>query len=506
MKISNKTVQKLLDTYKEIAILGKVEALLDWDMNVNLPTKATEGRAEQAGLLTKIVSQKWLDPNFKTLFEKAKEEKGLSKEEKAILRNLEKSARFYFKVPQEIIIERQKTMSEAFMAWQTAKKQNKFADFLPHLKKLISLHHIIAQHLGYNKNPYDALLDLHEQQLTADYTKKMFDTITPELIKLIKRIQNSKTLKNHSEYIDGTFFYPHEAQRQILLYIMKKMNYDLEAGRMDVSAHPFTTTLDKHDIRITTMYKDHDFRDSFTSTMHETGHALYEQGINADYANTPLEGGVSYGIHEALSRFWENQIGRSPQFLSYMTPLFQAFYPEQLGKASEETIIRLFNDVHPSFIRIEADEVTYSLHIILRFTIENDLFNNKIKPKDLPEAWRAKSKEFFGIEPQSDREGVLQDVHWAFGSFGYFPAYALGNLYASQFLATMNKELNVNKTLKKGELGTILYWLNENIHQYGSLYWPKELVKKVTGEELNPQYFIDYLNKKYKVIYHLNGN
>ena len=501
MHLKNLTIKKLIEKYKEISLLGKVKAVLDWDLNVNLPQKGSEGRARQSAYITELVVNKWLDPEFRKILDQANNESNLLLEEKAILRNINYSGKYYLKVPKEIIIEKEKTASEAFMSWQEAKKQDKFVDFLPYLSKIIELSRIVADHLGYKDNPYDALLDLFEPELTAKFTEEKFSKIKPALTKLLIKIRKSKKYQSPLNFVNGQLNYPIESQKQLSLFVAKKSGYDLNAGRIDVSAHPFTTALDRFDVRITTMYKALDLRSSFTSTMHETGHAIYEQGINEDYSETPLEFGVSMGIHEAMSRFWENQVGRNPNFLKFLRPVFQAFYPEQLGQVGDETLVKLFNWVEPGFIRIEADEVTYSLHIILRFEIEKALINKKLKPKDLPEVWRAKMKQLFAITPKTDREGVLQDVHWSYGAFGYFPSYALGNLYAAQLLAKMKQELDVENLLLQGNLDTIRFWLKDNIYQYGSLYLPLELIKKATNEELNPKYFIDYINKKYTQIF-----
>jgi carboxypeptidase Taq len=237
--------------------------------------------------------------------------------------------------------------------------------------------------------------------------------------------------------------------------------------------------------------------------MHEGGHALYTQGISDEYADISLESELSFAIHESQSRFWENQIGRSPEFVRFMTPVFQAFFPEQLAEVGTETMVKVFNIVRPSLIRIEADEVTYCLHIMIRFELENDLMNDRLEVKDLPEAWRAKFKQYLGIEPQNDREGVLQDVHWSKGYIGYFPSYALGNLYAAQFTRQIKKGLDFEKLIGQGELGSIRSWLGENIHQYGSYYTAAELVQRVTGERLNPEYYSQYLEEKFGRIYQL---
>lgn len=504
MRIANPKLKKLVEKYQEISLLGKIEATLDWDLNVNLPPKGSDGRSRQSALLAEIVTKRWLDPEFRKLFEQIQDQSSsLTDTDKAVFRNIAHDAHYYFNVPIEIIVEKVKTTSQAFMVWQQARKQNSFVDFQPYLEKIVHLNQIEASHLGFINNPYDALLDLYEPGLTVQNCQKIFKEIQPPLTKLLKKIKPTEADKKAAALFDGSNNYPSSDQKQLALYALKRMGYDLQAGRMDVSAHPFTTTLDRYDVRVTTRYNENDFRDSFTSAIHEGGHALYEQGINQDFENTPLDGGVSLGVHESQSRFWENQVGRSSEFIEYLTPLFQAFYPEQLALIGSETLTAAFNQVKPGFIRVEADEVSYNLHIILRFELENALINGKLKVKDAPEMWRTTMKKFFGIVPDTDREGILQDVHWSYGSFGYFPTYSLGNLYAAQITATMKKELNFSELLQKGELGTILSWLRDNVHQYGSLYWSDELIKKVTGEPLNSKYFIDYIQEKYSKIYGL---
>lgn len=502
MKITSPVIKKILNHYKEIALLGKIKAVLDWDLNVNLPSKAASGRSQQSAYLAKRSTELWLDKDFRKNIEKANSITGLTKEEQAILRNLNFAGKYYFHVPQKLIIEKEQAASKAFMVWKDAREQNNFKAFLPSLTELIEIDRKMAKHIGFKSNPYDALLDLHEPELTADYTKKMFDSIKPTLIDLVKRLQTIKTDEAiEKKYIDGKYHYDQATQKKLGLKFMKMAGYDFEAGRLDISPHPFTTSLDRYDVRITSAYKEIDFRFSFTSTVHETGHALYEQAVNPAYNETPLEGGVSYGIHEALSRFWENMVGKDPGFLTHLAPQFKESFPNQLGKISEREFVELFHVIKPSFIRIEADEVTYSLHIILRFEMENELINGKITPENAANAWKEKSQEYLGITPEKDSQGVLQDVHWSYGAFGYFPSYALGNLYGAQFLASMKKDIKVEDDLEKGKLENIHTWLNDNVHAYGALYMPRELVKKATGEELNPHYFTDYLTAKYNKLY-----
>lgn len=506
MKIKNPVVKKLVEKYKAVSLLSGIGGVLGWDLNVNLPEKGGAIRGEQSAFISKLTTDIFLESEFKALLEAANEQKDLTLEEKAIVRNLNRAAKFYHQVPKEIIEQKARTTSEGYMSWAKAKQEDRFAIFLPDLKKLIELDQIIAGHLGYKDNPYDALLDLYEPHLTYAFCRKNLTPLQPELTKLIKKIQKSKGYTSDSSFTDGRLHYPIEYQKQLSTFIAKRMGYDLSRGRIDISPHPFTTDFGgRMDVRITTHYKEDDFRYSFTSTMHETGHALYEQNISSEFDQTPLEYGVSLGIHEALSRFWENLIGKNPHFLGFMTPLFQAFYPEQLKQTNEESLVKLLNQVKPSFIRTEADEVTYTLHIILRFEIENELINKKLKPENLPEAWREKMKKYLGVVPPTDREGVLQDMHWSGGAFGYFPAYALGNLYGAQLLAKMGKSIKVDQLLERGEMKPILDWLNKEVHQYGSLYFPDELIKVATNEPLNPQYFLDYLNQKYRSIYNLSA-
>lgn len=496
-------IQKLLEHYKKISLLGKVQATLDWDLNVNLPPKASEGRAEQTAYLEELSTDMWLDKDFRTTLENiTTQEQNLTQEEKALVRNLNHAMNTYTKVPKELLIKKAQVTSNAFIAWRKAKEKNHYPTFLPFLKQILEFDRQIAEYIGYKENPYDALLDEYEPGLTASFTKKTFDSLKTELVALLEKIKGSKYYEEKT-ILDTKQIFSLESQKALNLQIMKQMGYDFDAGRMDVSAHPFTTTLDRYDIRLTTKYAEDDFRESFTACMHETGHALYEQGINPDYASTPLEGGVSLGIHESLSRFWENMVGKNPAFLQYFAPYFEDAYEKQLAEVTDEELVRLFNHVSPSFIRIEADEITYSLHIILRFEIENKLINSHISPEDAPEAWRTLSKELFDIVPDIDSQGILQDVHWAYGSFGYFPSYALGNLYGAQFLDAMKKDIEFEKEIGNGNLLIVKDWLDKHVHTHGSLHYPKDLMTVATGKELDPKYFVEYLKEKYTKLYEL---
>ncbi|MFC1649468.1 carboxypeptidase M32 [Patescibacteria group bacterium] len=502
MQVRNKAVKKLLGHYREISLLGKTEAVLGWDLNVNLPPKASGDRAEQISQLTSIITDKWHDTEFReTLEGLVSDTSNLNQYERAIVRNLVYASKFYYRVPKKIIVRFSDTTSKSFMAWQQARKDDNFKAFLPHLRRVIELNVQIAEHLGYEDNPYDALLDLYEQGLTTREMGNVFKILKNEISLLLKTIKKSKHYGNETQLLSRENTYSKSDQEKIALFALEKIGYDLDAGRMDVSAHPFTTHFSVNDVRITNRYGESDFTESIMVALHEGGHALYEQGVDPSYEHTPLSGGVSLGIHESQSRFWENQIGRSREFAKFLTPVLKSFYPGQLRGVEELDIYRKFNIVRPSLVRVEADEVTYNLHVALRFDLENKLINGKVAAKDLPEIWRSMMKSYLGVVPQTDADGVMQDVHWSYGSFGYFPTYTLGNLYAAQFTQKMSRDFPLKKLVEAGNLTSILRWQRKNIHRHGSLYWPDEMIKKVTSKPLDPNYFVKYLKRKYTKLY-----
>jgi len=504
MQFSDLKFKKLIEHYQTIEVLSQIRAVLSWDLNVNLPIGAGAARAQQSAFLTQLIVKKWQDKDFRLNLEKLTARKNkFGQKEQAILRNLNFAGKFYFQVPSKIIVEFDQTTNEAFMVWKQAKEKNNFNLFLPYLKRIIKLNQIIAQHLGAKDNPYDALLNLYEPELTTSQLNQIFRKLTPQLIKLLGKIKKSKYYQKQSQLVGGDKQYPIEEQKKLAYFVLQKIGFDFTRGRIDQSPHPFTSRLSATDVRLTNWYHLNDFRDSLFAALHEGGHGVYEQGVDTIYNSTPLAGGASLGIHESQSRFFENQVGKSLQFLRYLTPIIKAFYPEQLAKVSQETLIRLINQVAPSLIRVEADEVTYNLHIALRFELEEQLINNRLQPKNLTEAWNQKIKDYLGLTPKTDAQGVLQDVHWAYGNFGYFPTYTLGNLYAAQLAQFMSKEIEIGKLLEIGKVGTILSWLKSNIHQHGSLFWPKELIKRVTGRKLSSKYLVAYLNQKYASLYKL---
>lgn len=505
MKIQNNNVKSLLVLYRDISLLGKINGLLGWDLNVNLPQGASEGRAEQSAYITKLITQKWQSEEFKSLLERVKSEKNLNNYEKAIVRNIAHGAKYYHRVPEKTIVEFSRATSRAFVAWSKAREKNDFKSFLPHLEKIVDMSVEIAGHLGYDKNPYDALLDLYEPEFTTEKGKKIFSELVAELTPFVKKITSSKTYTSYTSPFKENAEFTFEEQEKFSHFVLSKINYDFDKGRLDISPHPFTENVGADDVRITTRYKKNDFTESIMIALHEGGHALYEQGVNPEFEYTPLEGGVSLGVHESQSRFWENQVGRSFEFVADTFSSLESYFSDRFREnTSPKDFLLHFCRVSPGLIRVEADEVTYNLHIALRFEIEEALINGKAKAKDLPKLWNEKMKKYLGIVPKTDADGVLQDVHWSYGSFGYFPTYTLGNLYAAQFTNAMKKDLDFHQVALNGQYKKLLDWQRKNIHQYGSLYWPDELVKKVTGESLSTKYFLKYLKEKYTKIYDLS--
>lgn len=488
------SIKTILDWYKEISLLEKVRALLDWDMNVNLPKNGSQGRGEQSSLIAQLVTERWLDKKFVAQLTNI-DISALSAEEKAIVQSAKRLGKYYLRVPRELILKKASMTTNAFMIWAEAKKNNNFADFVSLLTSLVSIDKEIASYLSDGGDPYDALLDLYEPGLSGKTCKQVICSLQPTLSTFLEKIISSSVYKNKKP-VTGVFTI--EKQHELVHLMLKKMSYDLSSGCLHTSSHPFTTTLDRHDVRITTRYNEHDYREALTSTIHEAGHALYELGVDERYSYTPLEGGVSMAIHESQSRFWENQVGRNPAYLLHLLP----FVKDILGYTIDhKSFVLQLNDVKRSFIRTEADELTYPLHIMLRFEIESELINEGASVRDLPQMWNEKMKKYLGVIPPNDREGVLQDVHWAYGAFGYFPSYALGNIYAAQFAFAMKKELNFDGLLQTGDTQPILDWLRVHIHRYGGRYLPEELIKKVTGSPLTSSHYLEYLKDKYSKIY-----
>jgi carboxypeptidase Taq len=487
------TIQKLRDELVILSKYGSALGVLNWDQEVNLPKKGHQFRGEVNALLSADLHRRVTSDEFVNLVKKLHEQAAfekLSKDDQVIVRETWRDVEKSLKIPTEMVEEMARLTTEAFAAWADARSKSDFKIYKPYLEKIVVMCKKQAELLGYKESPYDALLDDFEPGLTATRVENIFTPLASELTEIVKKVKN----KPKVELPEAK--YPIDIQVKMNHEIAKALGYDLEAGRIDVSPHPFTTGFHPTDVRITTRYKEDDFWYAVGCTVHETGHALYEQGLPTKEYGNPLGESVSLGIHESQSRMWENFVGRSPEFSVYLNSLIQKYFPKN-PKISDELLHKYLNHVEPSLIRVEADETTYNLHIVIRFEIEKALMEGKIKVADLPEVWNAKMKQYLGVDVPDDAHGVLQDVHWSHGTLGYFPTYSLGNIYAAQLFNKVKKEIpNIETGFAKGDFSPLLNWLRINIHQEGSRYYPEDLIKKVTNEGLNPKYLVDYLKGK----------
>ncbi|MBR9704117.1 carboxypeptidase M32 [Candidatus Pacearchaeota archaeon] len=500
--INNPLILKLLEKYKDIWTLSHFSSLGHWDLETYMPNDGLEGRSLALSKIATMIQDLYLNPEFIELINKAESE-DLNDYELGIIRLLKRSLKYYQKLPKEFIEEFVKTQSIATKKWKIAKDKKDFSIFLPYLEKLIELTKKKAELLGYENHPYDALLDLYEEGLTHKKVEDYFKLIKEPIIDLIKKIKSSNEYKDSHDL--EKIPYDINKAKELNDKLLNYLHYNMDHLRIDVSAHPFTTTIGKNDTRITTRYKEKDFAETIGSTIHEYGHALYALQSHEDLNFTPLNGGDSMIIHESQSRFWENFITRNKLFL-------EKFYNDitnlsnDLKNYSVDDIYKYFNLVKPSLIRVEADEVTYHLHVLIRYEIEKEIFENKIEPKDLPKIWNQKYKDYLGIEPTNDSEGLMQDVHWSYGSFGYFPTYSMGTSYSAYVLHLLENDLGkINELIKTKEgITKIQTWLKEKIHQHGSTYLYDDLAKNKLGKEFHPKYLLDYLKNKYSKIYELD--
>lgn len=498
--IKHKFILEILDKYKVIWSLNHLGALGNWDLSVYMPEEGATARGEALGKIATLSQKIFLDKEFVELIKKADLEKDLNDYERAIIRMLKRSLKYYEKLPAEFIEEFSKVTSESHIAWKNAKEKNDFSIFEPYLEKIVELTKKKAEYLGYEKHPYDALLDEYEEGLTVEEVEKYFISIKKPIVNLIKYIQGSKKFRKEHDLEKQE--YDIEKMKKLTDKILKFIHYNLSHIRVDVSSHPFSISLGKGDARITTRYEGKDFARSYSATIHEYGHALYEIQSHEDLHYTPISGGSSLVIHESQSRFWENFIGKSKEFISLLyKDIIEV--EDKFNNFSVDEIYDYFNLVKPSLIRTEADEVTYHLHVMIRFEIEKALLEGKIKVKDLPKAWNDKYEEYLGIRPENDSEGILQDVHWSQGSIGYFPTYSLGTALSAMWKYHLEKDLGKIEEILKTKQGIrkIQDWLRENIHQYGSTYTFRDLVKKTAHEDFSSKYLLDYLENKYKKIY-----
>lgn len=492
-KFQNPVIKEITEKYRRIWAIIHANNLLSWDSEIYMPERGVSERSIALAELNVLYRELILKDDFVSLVEKGKNEKDLNMWESGTIRVLDREINKMKKIPPELLFELQKTSSEAFQVWKNAKAQKKFDAFLPYLKKLVELNIQIAEKLGYQEKPYDALLDMYEEGLNTRDVKAVFDSLKPGLKNYLEKIKGGKFYGVHE--LEGVS-YETSSMEKVNKEVLKMIEYPEERTRIDVSPHPFTISMGINDVRITTRYEGYDFKRSLFSVLHEFGHATYELQIDPELDMTPIGTGVSLGIHEGQSRFWENVVSRTLAFTESVKPVLDK-YLGFTSKYSPEDVYRYFAMVKPSPIRTEADEVTYNLHISLRFEIEQMLIEKELKPEDVPEVWDNMMQDLLGIKPADISEGALQDVHWAHGTFGYFPTYTLGNIVASMMMKKLSGKNKIYELVRNRAFKEIKEFLKENVHQYGSSLSPKDLLIKSFGKSYSPEDLLDYIQYKY---------
>jgi carboxypeptidase Taq len=488
----------------EVHNLRMAEALLDWDQQTYMPACGVRARAEQKTTLTRLAHSTFVDEATGKLLEQAEAEVAGQGEEsddvcyvKAARRDYDKATR----VPVELVSELTHTTAHAQEEWERARAGNNYAAFAPWLEKIVDLSRRKAEALGYQDCRYDALLDQYEPGMTCRELDRIFAELKEGIIPLAKAISEKVGSVDasvlHCEYDE-------ELQRTFAESVLRECGFDFDRGRQDRSVHPFCTHFSQGDVRITTRYHRNWLPMALFGSLHEMGHAMYEQGISPDLEGNILSSGASLGVHESQSRLWENLVARSRPFWTYYFPRLQDMFPEHLEDVEVEDFYRAINRVAPSYIRVEADEVTYNLHIILRYELENELLEGRLSVADAPEAWNTRMEQYLGLTPPTDRHGILQDVHWSIGIMGYFPTYSLGNILSVQLFDKAVEDVpSIPTDIGNGEFAPLLGWLRENIHQHGRKYLPADLVRRATDSPLTTRPYLDYLRRKFGEIYGL---
>ena len=496
-------LNQLKTVLNEVADLNAAIALLGWDQQTYMPPGSAEGRGNQLATLGKIAHIKFTSEEVGRLLDELEPFAAQLDPDADDARLITVTRREYdksTKVPAEWIAEFARVTTVGQQVWQEARAEDNFAKFQPHLEKIIELRRQYAEIFAPYDHIYDPLLDDFEPGMKTAEVQGIFGKLRPQQVELIRAI-------GERPQVDDSFLhqsFDEQKQWDFGVEVITKIGFDWQRGRQDRSAHPFTTNFGIDDVRITTKFLPDFVSSAIFSSVHETGHALYEQGIDHALERTPLAGGASLALHESQSRLWENLVGRSYPFWQHFYPRLQELFPAQLGNVSVDAFYKGINKVQPSLIRIEADEATYNLHIMLRLELEIALIEGSLPVKDLPEAWNARMREYLGVTPPSDKNGVLQDIHWSGGMVGYFSTYALGNLISAQLWERLNQDIpDLAEQIRQGEFSNLLGWLRANIHRHGSKYKPQELVQRVTGSRIDPAPYLRYLTDKFSKIYNL---
>lgn len=493
------TYEEYHNHLKKLADINHSIAVLSWDKEVHLPKDGANFRSRQVATLSALAHEQFTKPKFGELLQNLSEKKGLNSKQS---KNIRLSLKEYVKATkfsEEFVIKRSKLVSAAFHSWIKARDENNFDLYAEDLGRLIEIKKEEAEIIGYKSHPYDALLDQYEPGMTCSELDALFSNIKPQLIDLIKRINQKDQVSD--EFLRTKF--DKDEQWEFGLELLRQMGYNFDAGRQDISTHPFTISFSPQDVRVTTRIDENDFSNMTWSCIHEGGHALYEQGLPIEEYGLPTGNAISLGIHESQSRLWENQVGRSKNYWTANYPSLKKRFP-QLSSVSLDNFYKAINKIGPGFIRTEADELHYHFHVMIRYEIEKRIFEGSLSVEEIKNTWNDLYEEYLGIRPTSDIKGVLQDVHWAHGGFGYFATYSLGSFYGAQFYAKAEEQITgLNDQIRSGDLTLVKSWLSENVYIHGRLYEAQELCERISGEKLNVSYFMNYAKEKFGAIYGL---
>jgi carboxypeptidase Taq len=497
-------LERFRELLGRISDIDAANAVLGWDQQTYMPPGGASVRAQQMATLDNLSHDMFVSDEFRAALEEARQEAANldpDSDEARLVKRVGRDFDKETKVPSEWVREFSLATNTAFMIWQKSRAEASFAGYAEPLEKIVALRRQYVDFFAPYDHLYDPLLDNHEPGMKTAEVKAIFDELRPQQVALVQEIVEKGTPVDDSPMRHE---FSEDAQLAFGLEVIKTCGYDMERGRQDKAPHPFTTKFGRGDVRITTRVEPNYLPEALFSSMHEAGHAMYGQGVSEAFDRTPLSGGTSSGVHESQSRLWENLVGRSRSFWKAFYPKLQRRFREQLGGVDPEAFYRAINKVEPSLIRTDADEATYNLHIMLRFDLEIALMQGSLAVADLPAAWNEKVKEYLGLTPPDDAKGVLQDIHWSYGSFGYFPSYALGNLIASQIWESVAADIpDLPAQIEKAEFGDLRAWLREKVHVHGAKFMPKELIKRATGRDLTPEPYLAYLRSKFGEIYAL---
>ncbi|MEO8285499.1 MAG: carboxypeptidase M32 [Chloroflexota bacterium] len=486
----------------EVSALRQAQAVISWDFETQMPEGGATAHGNQLAVLAGIEHSRFTSEEIGKLLDDVSVELDGADPDSDDVRLVQVTKHDYdraCRVPAELVDEQSRAASEAVVVWQKARKESDFKSFAPYLKRNMDITRRLAEAYGYKDRAYDAFVDLFEPGMDSAQLDSIFADLKAAIVPLVQEISARQDAVDdsilHQEYDPDT-------QLRVSLDIAQQYGYDLKRGRLDKSAHPFCTSMGMDDVRITTRVIPNFLNACLFAVLHESGHAMYEQGVSHSLAGTPLETGTSAGVHESQSRLWENLVGRSRPMQDFLFPRLQQAYPSQLGDADVETFYRAINRVSPSYIRVEADEVTYNLHILMRYELENDMLEGKVDIETLDEVWNERFEQYFGLTPPRAAAGVLQDIHWAWGGPYIFPSYTLGNVIGAQLFAQAHKDMpNLDDDISRGHFSDLLQWLQTNVYQHGRKFNANELAVRITGEPVNTRAWIEYVRGKFRPIY-----